>query len=80
MTRATRRAEYTGAATCLYLTFELGIDEWKLGFTTEPGVTPRTRAIPARDLERLTREITDAKTLVGVLCAANWGNVRGGGH
>lgn len=25
-------------------------------------------------------EITDAKTLVGVLCAANWGNVRGGGH
>lgn len=25
-------------------------------------------------------EITDGKTLVGVLCAANWGNVRSGGH
>lgn len=25
-------------------------------------------------------EITDAKTLVGVLCAASWGNVHGGGH
>lgn len=25
-------------------------------------------------------EITDAKTMVGVLCAANWGNVRDRGH
>jgi hypothetical protein len=56
MTRATRTAEYTGATTlCLYLAFELGSNEWKLGFTTEPGVTPRGRTMPARDLERLTR-------------------------
>ena len=58
MTRATRRAEYTGpAAPCLYLAFELGSAEWKLGFTTEPGATPRVRTMPARDLARLTREI-----------------------
>src|SRR5437867_13085248 len=32
MTRATRTAEYTGATTlCLYLAFELGSNEWKLG-------------------------------------------------
>jgi hypothetical protein len=58
MTRATRTAEYAGATTlCLYLAFELGSHEWKLGFTTEPGATPRVRTMPARDLERLTREI-----------------------
>src|SRR4030095_13507529 len=45
----------------LYLAFELGSHEWKLGFTTEPGATPRVRTMPARDLERPTREIADAK-------------------
>src|SRR4029450_4062735 len=56
MTRATRCAEYTP---CLYLAFELGSDAWKLGFTTELGATPRVRTMPARDLERLTREGAD---------------------
>src|SRR5436309_8711053 len=66
MTRATRTAEYTGATTlCLYLAFELGSNEWKLGFTTEPGATPRVRTMPARDLARLTREIADAKQWFG---------------
>jgi transposase len=70
MTRATRRAEYTGpAAPCLYLAFELGSAEWKLGFTTEPGATPRVRTMPARDLARLTREIADAKQWFGVKAA-----------
>src|SRR6266850_673190 len=51
MTRATRTAEYTGATTlCLYLAFELGSHEWKLGFTTEPGATPRVRTMPAREV------------------------------
>jgi hypothetical protein len=59
-TRATRHAEYTGpAAPCLYLAFELGSTEWKLGFTTAPGAKPRVRTMPARDLARLTREIAD---------------------
>src|SRR6266850_307868 len=67
MTRATRTAEYTGATTlCLYLAFELGSHEWKLGFTTEPGATPRVRTMPARDLERLTREIADARQWFGL--------------
>jgi transposase len=67
MTRATRTAEYTGATTlCLYLAFELGSNEWKLGFTTEPGATPRVRPMPARDLARLTREIADAQQWFGL--------------
>ena len=67
MTRATRTAEYTGATTlCLYLAFELGSNEWKLGFTTEPGATPRVRTMPARDLARLTREIADAQQWFGL--------------
>jgi transposase len=67
MTRATRCAEYTGATTlCLYLAFELGSNEWKLGFTTEPGAAPRGRTMPARELERLTREIADAQQWFGL--------------
>ena len=67
MTRATRTAEYTGATTlCLYLAFELGSHEWKLGFTTEPGAQPRVRTMPARDLARLTREIADAQQWFGL--------------
>jgi transposase len=67
MTRATRRAEYTGpTAPCLYLAFELGIDEWKLGFATDPGAKPQVRAMPGRDLERLTREIVEAKKWFGL--------------
>src|SRR5438034_1133309 len=70
MTRAIRTAKYTGATTlCLYLAFELGSNEWKLGFTTEPGATPRVRTMPARDLERLTREIADARQWFGLKAA-----------
>jgi hypothetical protein len=70
MTRATRPAEYTGATTlCLNLAFELGSNEWKLGFTTEPGAKPRVRTMPARDLERLTREIADARQWFGLKAA-----------
>jgi transposase len=67
---ATRRVEYTAApgrtAPCLYLAFELGLEEWKLGFATEPSAPPRVRTIPARDCARLTREIADAKQWFGV--------------
>src|SRR5438552_6241048 len=72
MTRATRTAENTGATTlCLYLAFELGSNEWKLGFTTEPGATPRVRTMPARDLARLTREIADAQQWFGLKAATS---------
>src|SRR5437879_6657128 len=43
-----------------------GSNEWKLGFTTEPGATPRVRTMPARDLARLTREIADAQQWFGL--------------
>jgi transposase len=68
--RATRRVEYTAAprptAPCLYMAFELGLEEWKLGFATEPSATPRVRTMPARDCARLTRELADAKRWFGV--------------
>ena len=71
MTRATRRNEYTGESVqWLYLAFELGVDEWKLGFTKDLGTTPRVRVMPARDLKRLTREIAAAKQWFGVSATA----------
>src|SRR5437870_5597219 len=80
MTRATRTAEYTGATTlCLYLAFELGSNEWKLGFATEPGATPRVRTMPARDLARLTREIADAQQWFGVQAATPGAELLRGG-
>src|SRR5262245_49680007 len=67
MTRTTRRAEDTrSTALYLYLAFELGVDEWKLGFTTDVGAKPRVRTVPARDRERLAREIVEAKRWFGM--------------
>src|SRR5207244_11066937 len=43
----------------------------KLGFTTEPGATPRVRTMPARDLARLTREIADAQQWFGLKAATS---------
>src|SRR2546422_1317636 len=64
MTRATRTAEYTGATPlCLYLAFELGSNEWKVGFATEPGATPRVRTMPARSEEH-TSELQSRLHLV----------------
>jgi transposase len=59
MTSATRSNEYTSEV--LYLSFELGVSEWKLGFTRDLGIKPRVRVMPARDLNRLAREIAVAK-------------------
>lgn len=70
MTRATRQHEYTGKSSqVLYLSFELGVDEWKLGFTPDLGTKPRVRVIPARDLTRLAREIAAAKQWFGLPAA-----------
>ena len=71
MTNATRTEQYTGKAEqVLYLAFELGTKEWKLGFTTDPAARPRERVIPARQLERLRQEIADAKRWYGLPAAA----------
>ena len=67
MTRATRRHENTGKSSqVLYLSFELGVEEWKLGFGPDLGSTPRVRVIRSRDLTRLTREIAAAKQWFGL--------------
>ena len=71
MTRATRRTEYTGTSSqVLYVAFELGADEWKLGFGPDMAAKPRVRVIPARDLTRLAREIAAAKQWFGLPAAA----------
>lgn len=45
----------------LYLGFELGRTEWKLGFTTGMGQRPRERTIQSGDLASLEREIERAR-------------------
>ena len=71
MTRATRSAEYTGERDqILHLSFELGNNDWKLGFTTDHGAKPRLRTMPARDLGRLEREIEEAKRGFGLAATA----------
>jgi transposase len=48
-------------APTLYLAFELGNRDWKLGFTTGFGQPPRERTIAAGDLAALVAEIALAK-------------------
>ena len=56
-TAAARTRKYSVEGLVLYLAFELGNKEWKLGFSVGFGQRPRVRTIPARDLEGLQREI-----------------------
>jgi len=65
-TAATRTREYSAGGTSLYLAFELGNAEWKLGFSVGFGQRPRVRTISARDLEGLQREIELAKKRFGL--------------
>jgi len=65
-TTATRTREYSAGGPVLYLAFELGNAEWKLGFSVGFGQRPRVRTISARDLEGLQREIELAKTRFGL--------------
>lgn len=61
MMTTTRTIEST-ASTVLLLAFEISEKTWKLGFTTGIGQRPRLREIPAGALDRVTEEITRAKT------------------
>lgn len=61
MSAPTRREEYSEAQGTLYMAFELGNGEWRLGFTTGLGQKARERSIAARDLEAVMREIDRAK-------------------
>jgi transposase len=62
MTSTTRGPQCTpGGPEVLYLSFELGATEWKLGFAPDVAAKPRIRVMPARDLRRLAHEIAEAK-------------------
>jgi transposase len=50
----------------LYLAFELGWSEWKLGFATGPADNPRLRSIGGRNTEVLLTEIAKAKARFGL--------------
>lgn len=61
MSATTRREEYNEAQGTLYMAFELGNGEWRLGFTTGLGQKARERSIPARDVVAVKQEIDRAK-------------------
>lgn len=63
---ATRTHDSTTATPVLYLAFELGWREWKLGFSTSPAQPVRQRTVRARDLQSLGKEIAKAKQRFGL--------------
>jgi transposase len=65
-TETTSRNEYNPFQRYLYMAFELGQSEWKLGFTIGFGQRPRLRTIPARDVVALQVEIRAAKKRFGL--------------
>src|SRR5260370_3834829 len=63
-TRPPSGSYFTGPVPTLYLAFELGNREWKLGCTTGFGQPPRERTIAARDLTALATEISVSRQRV----------------
>ena len=58
MSRTATRKQHTET---LYIAFDLGWTECKLGFTRSLGQEPEFRSMPARKLARLSEEIARAK-------------------
>jgi transposase len=69
-TKTTYSNEYNIDSAKLYLAFELGKQEWKLGFTIGLGQRPRVRAIDGGDVEALQWEIAQAKKRFGLAADA----------
>ena len=65
-TETTLDNEYNAYGPHLYMAFELGEAEWKLGFTIGFAQKPRIRTIKARDLVALEKEIRMAKKRFGL--------------
>lgn len=61
MSEMIKKIEDGSAGGTLYLAFELGNTEWKLGFTIGLGQSPRQRQVRAGDLVGLTQEMRRAK-------------------
>lgn len=66
MSETSKSSNYGVLRPTLYLAFELGNTEWKLGFTIGLGQSPRQRKIKAGDLIGLKREIARAKKRFGL--------------
>ena len=62
---ATRLDQATTHQPTLFLACELGVNTWKLGFTTGAAQRPRERRIPAGAIQVLHEEIARAKPRVG---------------
>ncbi len=63
---ATHSHDSTTASPVLYLAFELGWGEWKLGFTTSLAQPVRQRTVRARNLKALNEEIAKSKQRFGL--------------
>jgi transposase len=63
---ATLKQAIGNASAVLYVAFELGWNEWKLGFSTGLAQPARERTIAARNLTALEQEITKAKQRFGL--------------
>jgi len=68
MTTATpiRMTDATTDRPALFLAFELGANQWKLGFTTGAAQRPRERNVPARHIAAVREEIRKAKERFGL--------------
>ena len=66
MLTTTRCPECTVPPAVLFLSFELGSRRWKLAFAVGLSHRPRIVEIPARDLERVRKEIGRAKKRLGL--------------
>jgi transposase len=61
MTKKTTQQQYNGNENVLYLAFEMGSKNWKLGFSAGFGHATRLRTVDAGDLIQLKAEIVSAK-------------------
>ena len=59
--KTTRNQQYSDIRPTLFMAFELGMSEWKLGFTIGLGQKARRRTVTAGNLEKVQREIVAAR-------------------
>ena len=61
-----RVEQKTACPPTLFLAFELGVNKWKLGFTTGAAQRPRERQVAAGDCQQVREEIERAKQRFGL--------------
>lgn len=64
----TRKQQYSDIGPTLFMAFELGMSEWKLGFTIGLGQKARRRTITAGNLEKVQSEIAAARKRFQLPC------------